>query len=290
MSLAAENEAIPCTIIGSGRVAASLAGAVRLYGIPDFRLDAVYARNSARAARIAPAGVQSGEVQDLETLSGIIFIAVSDDAIPDLAASLAKLPAEPGCLCCHLSGAVGLSGMLALQQKGVDVASFHPLQSFPEQADADCFNNIFISILASGEAPALSRLAEQFGSQAVMVTEAQKQKLHLSAVFASNYLVSLLRLAEQASKDIDADVLQMLRPLINTTLDNVYQTGTGAALTGPVSRGDAGTVKSHLHLIQSDQKLTQAYRVLGCVALERAQSSGRLNHEQIKALQKLLYL
>jgi predicted short-subunit dehydrogenase-like oxidoreductase (DUF2520 family) len=112
------------------------------------------------------------------------------------------------------------------------------------------------------------------------VADSDRAVYHAAAVFASNYLVALLaeavRLLEQSGWT-EKEAVRGLVPLAEGALANVAKRGPTAALTGPIRRGDAETVRRHLEALaeaHSDPRLGHLYRMLGEVALEIAKEAG----------------
>jgi predicted short-subunit dehydrogenase-like oxidoreductase (DUF2520 family) len=125
-------------------------------------------------------------------------------------------------------------------------------------------------------------LAERLGLRPLVVPSDGKALYHAAASIASNYLVALLDLAQQALGSFDgpADALEVLLPLVQGTLANVMQAGAENALTGPIVRGDIETVRSHcLALRKQHPHLLPAYAVLGVATVDVALRSGRLQPE-----------
>lgn len=295
--MSAESLPVSCTIIGSGRVAKALAAALSAHDGADFRLEKVLARNTAEAKSMARNNGAPifGAISDLAEIEGLVLLCVSDDAIAGIAAQLAELPAASGACVVHFSGAHDLIPLAPLQECGVRTGSFHPLQSFPEGAGATTFRGIYASLLGEPDViTLLSRFARTLGCSPVPVDARQKKQLHLAAVFASNYMVALASLAERAAPGLPQPATELLRPLMETTLQNIFTKGTTAALTGPVSRGDTSTVKAHLSSLASDDssdgsELSDAYRLLGRAAAGIARSDNRLTPETYDELLALLH-
>jgi predicted short-subunit dehydrogenase-like oxidoreductase (DUF2520 family) len=219
----------------------------------------------------------------------VVFLTVPDDVVPVVAASLAALgvsvPANVAFV--HASGALEL-GVLAPLGRRHAVGSFHPLRSFPEPGPPEAFRGIVIGVDASSESlrRLLNRLARDLGATPKGVDDAQRAVYHAAAVFASNYIVALLaeavRLLAQAGWT-EREAIQGLVPLAEGAVANVRKRGPVAALTGPIRRGDAETVKRHLSaLAEIDAQASRSkrgrqshlYRMLGEVALEIAQEAG----------------
>ncbi len=154
----------------------------------------------------------------------------------------------------HCSGALGASALRAAAQHGAAVASIHPIRSFarPEQLVQE-FAGTWCG--TEGDRRAIDVLARRFaaiGANLVEIDGEKKILYHAAAVFASNYLVTLLDVAQQAY--IEAGVapeiaLKLMQLLVRETTDNVFLLGPPAALTGPAARGDMATVERQLNAV-----------------------------------------
>jgi predicted short-subunit dehydrogenase-like oxidoreductase (DUF2520 family) len=207
---------------------------------------------------------------------GMVFLAVPDQAIDEVAAAIARLEPSPGLSFVHVSGALGLSALDALRDH--PVGSFHPLQSFPAPRDPEAFRGITIAVDASS--PTLMRrlraLARAIGARPKHVDDSQRALYHAAAVFASNYvdvvLAKAVELLQQAGWS-EKEATDGLLPLAAGALSNVRDRGPVAALTGPVRRGDVNTVERHL-LALHGAPVEDLYRMLALIALEIAVEAG----------------
>ena len=211
--------------------------------------------------------------------AAITLIATPDDVLPLLADELMAAPAlRAGDIVFHCSGATPSSALAPLRQRGVWVASVHPLKSFADPCSAAAsFSGTWCG--AEGDAAALMLLQPLFeavgGHWFALQTE-HKLLYHAGAVLACNHLVALLDAALRcmaAAGLPHAAALTALQPLIAGTLNNVMQHGTVAALTGPAARGDmrvltAQSAATH----QLDAAVGAVYDALTVVALELAAS------------------
>lgn len=189
----------------------------------------------------------------------------------------------------HCSGNMTSAECESLAQKGARTASMHPLQTFQKGDGAERFKNIYISLEGEeGLVEELRLVIETMGAKPVRVTPGQKQKLHVAAVFASNYLVALMATAEEILEEEGIDEgLRLLEPLIRQTLANILDHGTGQSLTGPVARGDTATVRQHLESLKTDTEKTELYTVLGKKAFQIAREKGNLADQDLHILQTL---
>jgi predicted short-subunit dehydrogenase-like oxidoreductase (DUF2520 family) len=200
-----------------------------------------------RAIGFIGAGKAVGSFKDLRR-ADIVLIATPDDQIAACGEELAKA----NCLSAHsvvfhCSGALPSSVLQAVQAHGAAIASIHPVRSFalPEKVVRD-FPGTYCGV--EGDRRALDQLSPLFsaiGARLVPIDREQKIHYHAAAVFASNYLVTLLDTAIQTygKAGIPQPVaLRMMAALVRETTENVLQVGPEKALTGPIARGDVGTV------------------------------------------------
>jgi predicted short-subunit dehydrogenase-like oxidoreductase (DUF2520 family) len=229
-------------------------------------------------------------VRSLESRAGaVVFLTVPDSAVAGVAAKLAAAGAGiPDAVAfVHTSGALELGALAPLRSRH-SVGSFHPLRSFPEPGPPEAFRGIVIAVDASS-APlrrVLDRLARDLGAKPRRVDDGQRALYHAAAVFASNYVVALIGEAVgllQRSGWTEQEAAQGLIPLAEGALANVMKRGPTAALTGPIRRGDAETVRRHLVALaeldarsgrQRGPRRNDVYRMLGLVALDIAKQAG----------------
>lgn len=196
------------------------------------------------------------------------LLAVGDDAIAPACAALAQAHAMEGAVVFHCSGAKASTELAVAAAAGALPASVHPIRSFadPEQVAA-AFAGTFCGI--EGNVDALALLAPAFariGARTVAIDPQAKTVYHAAAVFASNYLTTLLDASLRAymAAGVPEDVARELaRPLASETLANVFRLGPAAALSGPVARGDLATVaRQQAALLDWDEPTGRLYEAL----------------------------
>lgn len=196
------------------------------------------------------------------------LLAVNDDQIAPVAAALAQAHKMDGALVFHCSGAKASSQLQAVAAQGAHVASVHPIRSFADPgAVARDFAGTWCGI--EGDAAALARLTPAFaaiGARLVPIDAAAKTVYHAAAVFASNYLTTVLDAAlraYQAAGVPEAVARELARPLASETMANVFRLGPAAALSGPVARGDTATVaRQQAALFEWDEATGRLYEAL----------------------------
>jgi predicted short-subunit dehydrogenase-like oxidoreductase (DUF2520 family) len=176
-----------------------------------------------------------------------------------------------------MSGLHDRSSLLALEASGAGLGSLHPLQTFPSGAgDPGLLAGVPAIVEGDPRAVAAARaLATGLGmGTTIELPAAEKTRYHAAAVMASNYLVVLADIAERLATEAGAgkDATQLFQPIMRQTLANIAARGTAGALTGPVRRGDAGTVAAHLAVLHGGDR--DVYVALAQEALALARRAG----------------
>lgn len=258
-------------VVGAGRVGLSLARALVRSGAA-----VTVCVRTARALPppLSPAGTEWSEAVSAASL---IVLAVPDDAITVVADRLAREGmVRQKQVVLHTSGLLDRRALAPLAATGAALGSWHPLQTFTEPSgDPDTLVDAPAVLEGDARAIAAARLlAAQCRMTPVLeIPAAAKPCYHAAAVFASNYLVVLAdvaaRLAHDAGLETDAG---LFHPLMARTVANLASADPAAVLTGPVRRGDAGTVQAHLAALDGDTRAL--YLALAREALRLAERSG----------------
>jgi predicted short-subunit dehydrogenase-like oxidoreductase (DUF2520 family) len=255
-------------LVGAGRLAASLAAALQAAG---YRVAAVASAREASARELA-ARLESGpaarEAQAVADDCDLVFLTVPDGAIAAVAGAVRW---REGQAVVHCSGALGLDILAPAREAGANIGCLHPLQSFPSREGAPArFRGITCGV--QGAEPlgaALERVARDLGATPVRLEGVDRALYHAAAVFASNYVVSLMAAAartwEQAGLPLEA-ARPALAPLLLGAAGNIEAHELPEALTGPVARGDIATVQRHLAALD-DASLRALYRGLAAELL-----------------------
>lgn len=278
-------------IVGAGKVGIAIASVLRVKG---YEVVAIAARRqeSLDAARryVGEGVIYTHDVRDVVRASDVIGVTTQDREIPNAAREIAAHFLNlKGRTFFHTSGAHTAAELKPLDDRGASIGSLHPLQTFPDiESGISVLSSTYVFIEGDDAAVViLEKIASSLGSKAVRIESSNKVLYHLSAVFACNLLCALLYEGEQIMHKIDIDLVPFF-PIINATLRNIEAKGPLLSLTGPVVRGDAGTVISHLTAIKDMPRATGAYKELSRVALEMAKKRKLLSEEQINALERVL--
>lgn len=267
------------TIIGLGRVGQALYKTLPKIG---YQMSSVFSKSVHKV----PFFVEGFPAKNYH-LGELIFLTVPDDTLEIIIRKLAdNFDDFKGKSIVHCSGTLSSDILSPLKEKGASIASFHPLQSISEFTSS--FNSTWFDV--EGDKCVihiLEEIANKLGANALKVKKEAKPYLHAAAVVASNYVVTLMKIAEEIAEigGIDKDkIVSALIPLMQSSLNNLEAKGVENALTGPIARGDVHTVKTHLEILENHSHLLELYKVLG---LETTKISSAPK-AQITAIKKLL--
>ncbi|MBW3627817.1 MAG: DUF2520 domain-containing protein [Gemmatimonadetes bacterium] len=219
-----------------------------------------------------------------------LVVSVPDRHVAEIAATLASAGPPEGATALHTSGVLDSEALAPLRARGCAVGSLHPLLAISEPVRAvDRLSGSWFACEGDDGARAVAeRIVTALGGKLLPIDRHSKPLYHAAAVFASNYLVALLATAERLAVEAGApadSARAALVELARGALDGVADFGPADALTGPISRGDADTVRSHLsRLSPSDAAL---YSVLARATLEVARIRG-LDPQGATSIEKLL--
>lgn len=278
-------------IVGAGAVGTALGVALSRAGWP---VHAVASRDAARRERFRGLVNVNRAFVDPEALVEeveLIILAVPDDVIGPLASGLRMYSGQA---MIHTSGAVGAEVLAPAMAAGTQIGSFHPLVAFADTERAvAALHGATIAIEADDQLAALlGRMAEALGATPVRLASGSKAAYHAAAVLAAGGFVALLdaiaRLGRVAGLD-EAGALTIYGPLIEGTLANARALGIQAALTGPITRGDVGTLRAHLgELREHAPDVLDLYVAAGRREIELAEGRGTLAPGTATAMREML--
>jgi predicted short-subunit dehydrogenase-like oxidoreductase (DUF2520 family) len=254
-------DAFSVALVGAGALGTVLGRGLAENGQ---RVEAVLSRSakSARALadRVGASVAGSVEEEALPAAVRLVLICVPDDAIAGVAERLAGFTHPwDDTIVAHTSGAQPAAVLDPVARKGAATMSFHPLQTFTEATSPAALNGIFVGLEGDERALAVGEvLASKLGAHPVRLTPEEKARYHCAAALASNGLVALMAVVEEvfgSLEDVDATGrtgTDLVAPLIEHTWAHLDQGSPEEALTGPVRRGDEGTVQAHLDALQAE--------------------------------------
>jgi predicted short-subunit dehydrogenase-like oxidoreductase (DUF2520 family) len=267
-------------LIGAGRVGAVLAAALRHAGHHIAAASGVSADAKNRIARLLPGTPNLPADEVARAATDLLLIAVPDDALAGVVAGLAETGAlHQGQIVVHTSGAHGIDVLAPAIAAGARPIALHPAMTFTgTAADLSHLAGISYGVTApAGLRRVAERLVADLRGVPEWVAEADRPLYHAALVHGANHLVTLVNEALDRLRDAGvARPEKVLGPLLRASLDNTLRLGD-AALTGPVSRGDAGTVARHLdQLAVTAPESVPAYLALARRTADRAIAGGRL--------------
>jgi predicted short-subunit dehydrogenase-like oxidoreductase (DUF2520 family) len=279
--------------IGCGRVGSALAILLQQAG---YEVAGVASRRQTSAEILAERlGCPALDGSEVARRADALFLTTSDDAVTAVSAALAGDAAfHGGQIVLHLSGALTSEALAPAAAQGAIALSLHPIQSLAsvEQAIAVLPGSYF-SIEGDSRGHGFAReIVAQLGGQSFLLDSGAKVLYHAACVVASNYFVGLLAcsldLLEEARIPEEMR-LPALLPLVAGTLNNIRAMGIPHALTGPIARGDAGTLEKHLAALDGLPEQLRIYLSLGLKTVDVARAKGTITPEQARDLRSLLF-
>jgi predicted short-subunit dehydrogenase-like oxidoreductase (DUF2520 family) len=281
-------------ILGLGKVGTAVGFLLRQAG---YRIVAVASRSKASLTQgiVYTGGKPYLNFSAAALTANCIIITTSDDAIAHVCKKISRERGiRPGAKVIHMSGAGGLDLLESAQDAGAHVACIHPLQSF---ADVDgAIRNIpgsTFGITSADEIKEWSvQMVRDLGGVPFFIADADKPLYHAAACIASNYLTTLIHMVEEIYQSLGLsreDTIRAIWPLVMGTIANIETKGTVQALTGPVARGDAGTIKKHAEALRNKlPALLQAYSALGILTADVGLKKKTLSPETARLIKELL--
>lgn len=277
--------------IGAGTVGTALAVRLAGAGYPVLAVSSRSRHSAERLAEVVKGCLVYPDAQSLADAVDLAFITTPDDAI-GLVASQVRWRAGQGVI--HCSGADSTDILEPARRAGAQVGAFHPLQTFASVAHA--IDNIPGSTFAlEGEPPLLNTLREMalaLQGNPVELKPGDKVLYHAAAVIACNYMVTLVKLATDLWSTFGVaapEATQALLPLLQGTVNNIGKVGLPTCLTGPIARGDLGTIAKHLVALEAKApQIAAIYRQLGLATVPVALGKGRIDEKRGGELRGLL--
>ncbi|MFN2320469.1 MAG: Rossmann-like and DUF2520 domain-containing protein [Dermatophilaceae bacterium] len=278
-------------VVGAGRVGAVVGAALARAGHHVCAVSAVSQASLDRAAELLP-GVPIRTVPEVVEDAELVLLAVPDDALADLAQGLSTTGVwQAGQIVAHTSGRHGAAVLDPVRRHHAFPIAIHPAMTFTGTAlDLARLHECCFGVTADERIlPIASALVLDIGAEPVTIAEEDRIAYHCALAHGSNHLVTLtsqaMQILDHAGVDTPAHVL---RPLLHAALDNALRL-RDAALTGPVARGDVGTVRTHLEVLDERvPDVVPTYRALATATAARAVEDGRLRPDLAGPLLDLL--
>ena len=278
-------------VVGAGRVGAVLAAALRGAG---HQIVAVAGESDATRTRIETLlpGVPVRKPSAVARDADILFLTVPDDALANVAAMLAASGAiHAGQHVVHTSGRHGTEVLAPAAARGAHVAAMHPAMTFTgTDVDLERIPATTFGCTGGEQArPVVEALVADLRGRTAWIPEEQRVLYHAALAHGANHLVTLVNQATELLRATGVgDPAAVVRPLLHAALDNALAYG-GAALTGPIVRGDVQTVRDHLaKLADTSLETLDSYVAMGRATANHAVLDGRLQPHRAAAVVEAL--
>ncbi|QWW20777.1 DUF2520 domain-containing protein [Schaalia sp. 19OD2882] len=277
-------------VIGMGHVGPVIASALRAVGHGICAVSASSAASLERAETMLP-GVPVLPPDQVVAASDLVFLAVPDDRIRPLVDGLASLGAwKRGQLVVHLSGAHGTDILDGAAQCGAIPLAIHPAMTFTGTSmDVARLEGTPFAVTASPMVlPIAQALVVEMGGEPVEVAEGDRIAYHAGLAHGANFLTVIVLQALETLRQAGIDQPGgFVEPLFRAALDRALREGT-AAISGPVPRGDAGTVAEHVsalsHLEDLPGTVLDTYAFMTRQTVRMLVDAGRLDRSAADAL------
>lgn len=281
------------TIIGFGNWGTALTGALVRAGVPVREILLPMRSDSRKRARKLFPRIPIGTVGASPLHADLLWICTPDAEIANVASELASrlenLPRRRLPIVFHSSGALDSGELAPLRTLGIRVASVHPLMSFPRSARTATrpYSLAGVPFAVEGDAAAqrlARKLVRSMKGDAFSLAAADKPLYHAYGAFASPLLTAALTAAMQAgiaAGYTGREAQRRMRPMVERTMRNFFESGTEQGFSGPLARGDAATIQRHLDALRPFPALLAMYAALSSFALQTLPSR---NTKQLLAL------
>ena len=258
-------------ILGAGRAGRGLSRALRASGVRTIGLHG-------RRAERDPDAITAGPLPASISAAGVVLVAVRDGQLDEALGELTAAPLAAGAAVLHVSGSAEPS-LEALRSSGHPCGTFHPLVPLADPARApELLRGAWIG--TDGDAAAIAvadALAATLGAHTLRIPMGEKAAYHAAAVIASNFPTVLAAVAAQLLAKIGIDEREAwgaIRALMRGAVANLDTELPARALTGPIARGDAGTVEKHLAALSLEPGVRALYATLSLAAIALARQGG----------------
>ncbi|MFZ3085598.1 MAG: DUF2520 domain-containing protein [Candidatus Hydromicrobium sp.] len=292
-------------VIGAGRVGTTVSYTLAEKELTNIKLKAISSRSMeslSRAKKIlgskAAGVIFTRENSEAVSLANCILICTPDDVINSVCSDIFKDKSKDfkNYYAIHFSGSKSLEVLNSARAAGAEIASIHPLKSFAsiEEAIKSLPGTIFGITYSSTESKKMAEfLVKSLGGEIIEVENNKKPLYHAAACVASNYLVTLINYAVLIHKKMGIkpeDSLKGLMGLVEDTVNNIKKMGTEKSLTGPIARGDVGTIKEHVKSFNEffSKEDSALYRMMGIETSKIAHQNKWIKESTVEELKEIL--
>lgn len=223
----------------------------------------------------------------------LLFITTPDDTIHEIAEILAVAGVDmSGKLLLHMSGSLESREMDAMGGRCAGLYSLHPMTSIT--GDPLDFSKVHLTLEGAGtpEAEAIvAKFLHQCRLHYTRISGEHKLLYHAASCISANYTVTLVDIALAIYRDIgfdDAAAQALVVPLMRQVMENIAEKGTKKALTGPISRGDIGTLNKHLAALRAYGKYEDVYRLAGSYTADVSLAAGNISRDKAAQIHDMM--
>jgi predicted short-subunit dehydrogenase-like oxidoreductase (DUF2520 family) len=291
-------------VVGSGAVGGTLARAIAAAGGAVVAVSARHLEHAEKLARYIPGCRAYATPEEVAAVSRLVLLAVPDDAIIPVSEGIRWSANQ--CVV-HLSGAMSARALSDAEKRGASVAALHPLMTFtraltdsPLEEIQERLRGCVWALETSDEdlRATLHSMVTALDGKVTLLSEKDRIPYHIAGVLVSNYVVTLIGAAVALWESFGADASlarDALLPLLRASVENLAAMPPATALSGPIARGDLGTLRAHLDWLASNAQtspdisaLRDAYLALARLTVPLAEAKRTLNAERALAIRALL--
>lgn len=282
-------------IVSAGKVGAALGSALRACG---HQIIGAYAASDASRDRLESMlpGVPALDVETIVERSELVLLAVPDDELAPLVDGVAKLGAwQPGQIVVHVAGRYGTEVLAPAQAAGALCIAIHPAMTFTGTSlDVARLQGCPFAVTAPAALQPIGlALVAEMGGEGFVISSADRPLYHAALAHGANHVVTVIAQAARVLGEIGLDG-HYLRPLIMAAVEGALSSGE-ALQTGPVVRGDVGTVEEHVGTLDTlaadDPSLSDvvdSYRALARATATRAEARGVISESAATQIRSML--
>jgi predicted short-subunit dehydrogenase-like oxidoreductase (DUF2520 family) len=273
-------------IVGAGNLGSALAVSLHLAGCEVREIVSREGKSSRRRAQKLARRVRAHATTlgKADITAQVIWLCVPDREIRSCAEILAKTGSWKKKVVVHSSGALSSDEIAVLQKEGASIASAHPLMTFVSGVTPPLRG---VSFAVEGDVAAvrvLRRLVSALGSRFFPIKKQHKAAYHAWGTFVSPLLTALLAMSERVARAAGVrrqEAQARMLPIIRQTIENYARQGAAGGFSGPIVRGDAGTVAKHLDVLREVEGASEVYRALAWAALRTLPAKNRRQVEKV---------
>lgn len=281
-------------VVSAGRVGSVLGAALARAGHPVVAASAVSDASVRRAERLLP-GVPLRPPDEVVSSADLVLLALPDDVLGPMVTGLANAGAfRAGQIVVHTCGAHGIGVLRPATEAGALPLALHPVMTFTGAVeDLQRLDSCAVGVTAADDDDVAWNVGEaltmEMGAEPVRLPEAARPLYHASLAHGANHLATLVAdCVELLRRNGVGEPERLLAPLLSAALDNALRHGD-RALTGPVARGDVGTVRTHLRVLaEQAPEIRPAYTALARRTAARASEAGLLDSDAAREITDLL--